>query len=98
MEKQSVLDLFVHFVFQRALDCSDDPDSELINLLKSYHLPVELSKTLPLPDLMEKMKSDKKVHRGKLRFVLMNEIGNAFVKELEDLQEVEKVWRSVGAK
>ena len=78
--------------------CSDDPDSELINLLKSYHLPVELSKTLPLPDLMEKMKSDKKVHRGKLRFVVMNEIGNAFVKELEDLQEVEKVWRSVGAK
>ena len=78
--------------------CSDDPDSELINLLKSYHLPVELSKTLPLPDLMEKMKSDKKVHRGKLRFVVMNEIGSAFVKELEDLQEVEKVWRSVGAK
>ena len=70
--------------------CSDDPDSELINLLKSYHLPVELSKTLPLPDLMEKMKSDKKVHRGKLRFVVMNEIGSAFVKELEDLQEVEK--------
>ena len=43
------------------------------------------------------MKSDKKVIFGNLRFILMREIGDAFVKENVDLFDVYEVWKSVGA-
>ena len=43
------------------------------------------------------MHSDKKVSLGKLRFVLMRDIGDAIQKEVESTQLVERVLMSVGA-
>ena len=43
------------------------------------------------------MYSDKKVASGKLRFVLMKRVGEAFVTSDVELEKVDKVWRSVGA-
>ena len=77
--------------------CSDDDEKPLIELLRSYELPVALEKNLPLSDLMEVMESDKKVIAGKLRFVLMKEIGSSQVVGEVDRGDVEVVWKSVGA-
>ena len=77
--------------------CSDDDEEPLIELLRSYELPVALEQNLPLSDLMEVMESDKKVIEGKLRFVLMKEIGVSQVVGEVDRRDVEFVWKSVGA-
>jgi len=77
--------------------CRDHDEEILIELLRSYELPVALDKHLPLPDLMNVMESDKKVVAGKLRFVLMQEIGVSQVVGEVDAEEVERVWKSVGA-
>ena len=77
--------------------CSDDDEGPLIELLRSYELPVVLEQNLPLSDLMEVMESDKKVIEGKLRFVLMKEIGVSQVVGEVDRRDVEFVWKSVGA-
>ena len=77
--------------------CSDDDEGPLIELLRSYELPVALEQNLPLSDLMEVMESDKKVIEGKLRFVLMKEIGVSQVVGEVDRRDVEFVWKSVGA-
>lgn len=46
-------------------------------LLKNLELPTQLPQNLSLNTLIEHMKMDKKVKRGKMRFVLLNAIGSA---------------------
>ena len=77
--------------------CMEDPESMLVDILSSYGLPTALKHSLSISTLMEKMRSDKKVSHGKLRFVMMKEIGNAFVEEMSEVYKVEEVWASVGA-
>ena len=77
--------------------CLDQDEEVLLELLRSYELPVSLEKNLPLSDLMKVMASDKKVVAGKLRFVLMQEIGSSQVVGEIDSGQVESVWNSVGA-
>jgi 3-dehydroquinate synthetase len=43
------------------------------------------------------MQSDKKVSGGKLRFVAMRSIGDAFVTSGVEWDDVVEVWQSVGA-
>jgi 3-dehydroquinate synthase len=76
--------------------CQDHDEEVLIELLRSYELPFALEKNLSLADLMNVMGSDKKVVAGKLRFVLMQEIGVSQVVGEVDAAEVERVWKSVG--
>jgi 3-dehydroquinate synthase len=77
--------------------CKQDKESELTDTLSSYNLPVRLKKDLPVSELMSSMHSDKKVFQGKLRFVLMHTVGQAFVQEDIQLRKVEEIWASVGA-
>lgn len=46
-------------------------------LLKNFQLPTELPQSLSLNALIERMKIDKKVKQGKMRFVLLNALGSA---------------------
>ena len=62
-----------------------------INYLPLYRNPLKIDK------LVHAMHSDKKVSLGKLRFVLMRDIGDAIQKEVESTQLVERVLMSVGA-
>ena len=66
------------------------------SLLQSYQLPTRLTSSLKLPDLLNAMQSDKKVSAGKIRFVALSEIGNAFVTSEIAHEDVSKVWKSVG--
>lgn len=77
--------------------CSKFSESELLNLLSSYNLPTGLRIPIKLDDLMHAMHADKKVQRGVLRFVVIEEIGDAYCCDDIDLDSVVQVWASVGA-
>jgi 3-dehydroquinate synthase len=65
-------------------------------LLDASGLPVRLGDNYELPELMEAMRLDKKAKNGKLRFVLLKHIGEAFVSDAvtdEDLKEAADVCR-----
>ena len=86
------------FRLSRALGlCMQDKEEKLLSALASYDLPVQLKNPLPALSLTKSMQLDKKVFQGKLRFVLMESIGQAFVQEGVHLTQVEEVWKSVGA-
>ena len=65
--------------------------------IAAHGLPSKLREGLKLPALMEAMQHDKKVRTGKLRFVILNRIGEAATRSDVDLALVETVWRELGA-
>ena len=77
--------------------CLTDSEEGLEKTLLSFGLPIRLRKPLPTVDLMDRMKSDKKVKHGKLRFVLLKNFGCAFVTDDVQNEKVNAVWQSIGA-
>ncbi len=73
-------------------------EQRLLDALETYELPTRLKEPLAMDRLMDAMRSDKKVDRGNLRFVLLEEIGQAYQGEVSDLDLVEQAWESVGAR
>ena len=51
------------------------------NALKRYGLPIALRSPLPVEVLLDAMRRDKKVRGGKLRFVVMEELGRAVTED-----------------
>lgn len=68
-----------------------------IALLEKNNLPVKLRSPLPLELLMRAMASDKKVRAGKLRFVLMRAVGEAFTTKDVPENAVRDVWEALSA-
>lgn len=66
-----------------------------IALLKENELPVKLRSPLPIEQLMRAMASDKKVRAGKLRFVLMHAIGEAFTTSEVPATLAQDVWEAL---
>ena len=77
--------------------CQKDSEDELMDLLECYDLPTKLNVSLRVDDLIKAMQNDKKVMRGNLRFVLMEEIGKSFVHSSVDPHLVRDVLFSIGA-
>ena len=77
--------------------CDDESEDQLIGLLKKYHLPFELETPLSVESLRNAMMNDKKVQKGNLRFIVMQKIGKALVRDSVDLELVTDVLESVGA-
>ena len=67
------------------------------SLLQSYQLPIQLNPSLAISELMNAMQSDKKVSAGKIRFVTLKSLGDAFVTSDISTDDVVEVWKSVGA-
>ena len=67
-------------------------------VVAAHRLPVRLEPALELPALLTAMQRDKKVRAGKLRFVVLAGIGEAQTKDDVPVEEVEAVWREVGAR
>ena len=78
--------------------CGNDSESQLLTLLKGYNLPTDLKNPLPVEDLLDSMRSDKKVLKGCLRFIIMKEIGRSFIEESVDLKYIKEVLKSIGAR
>ena len=69
----------------------------MANLLERYDLPVRLRNPLKVDGLLAAMGRDKKVRGGKLRFVVMEQLGNAVTKEEVPAELVTDAWLGVGA-
>ncbi len=66
-------------------------------LLGHYDLPIQLRTPLDVSGLLAAMGRDKKVRGGKLRFVVMEELGRAVTREDVPTELVLDAWQSVGA-
>ena len=60
-------------------------------------LPVRLAKPLPSDALLDAMRKDKKVRAGTLRFVVLNRIGEAAMRDGVPEELVSELWREFGA-
>lgn len=60
----------------------------ILDTLKAFHLPVTLpAGTLDMKEVVAATKNDKKMDSGKIKFILLESIGNAYInKELTDEQ------------
>jgi 3-dehydroquinate synthase len=67
----------------------------LINLLKELSLPVVLSDAITTTAVMERVFTDKKFHRGQIRFVLTSKFGSAFVSEKITRADLESAVESL---
>ncbi|MFN9408490.1 MAG: 3-dehydroquinate synthase, partial [Akkermansiaceae bacterium] len=52
-----------------------------LSLLAHFHLPLQLSPSIPTATVMEKLTRDKKFKSGKIRFVTLSDIGKSQVIE-----------------
>lgn len=68
-----------------------------IALCEKNNLPVKLREPLPVEALVATGGNDKKVIAGKLRYVLMKKIGEAFTTSAVPEDAVRDVWLSLGA-
>ncbi len=66
-------------------------------LLERYSLPVALREPLPLAELERVAGHDKKVRAGKLRYVIMDSIGNARTQDGINPDTVRQLWKDAGA-
>ncbi len=60
-------------------------------------LPLQLQAPLPIDDLLTAMTRDKKVRNGKLRLVLLDQIGMARTHEIADFYHLRELWAAFGA-
>jgi 3-dehydroquinate synthase len=63
----------------------------------AHALPVRIEPALPLAALMDAMQRDKKVRAGRLRFVVLESLGEARTHDEVPREAVEAVWREIGA-
>ena len=62
-------------------------------LIQASGLPVRPSERMPLTELLAAMRLDKKAREGKLRFVLLKQIGEAVVSDAVTDEDIEEVLR-----
>ena len=60
---------------------SDSENRVIINALKKFNLPTKLEDSISNEDLLNVMRSDKKFKNGKIRFVVLNKLGEAELSE-----------------
>ena len=63
----------------------------------AHDLPIRLRQPLGLAPLMEAMKHDKKAQAGRVRFVILQRLGQAATQTDIDPEHVSAVWRELGA-
>ncbi len=67
---------------------SAEEQEEILKTLESFHLPVHLPcSDLSIEEIVAATKNDKKMDSGKIKFVLLESVGNAYInRELSDEQ------------
>jgi len=66
-------------------------------LLLANQLPVKLRDPIDTDTLIAAMGRDKKTRSGKIRLVLLNQIGSAFTQEIADSRQLVDLWEEFGA-
>jgi len=67
-------------------------------VLAAHALPIRLREALAWPDLFAAMSRDKKVRAGRIRFVVLTQLGQAVTRDDIDLALVEAAFVAVGAR
>jgi 3-dehydroquinate synthase len=67
----------------------------LVHLLQEFRLPVILQSEIATAAIMSRVFTDKKFHRGQIRFVLTSEFGSAFVSEKITRADLESAVESL---
>ena len=70
------------FLSERHCKLAPDASRKVLGLLDRYHLPLVLAQTIATSTIMEKLARDKKLASGRIRFVLLDEPGNAYVSDV----------------
>ena len=68
------------------------------DILEKFGLPIYLNQALKIKDLMLAMQRDKKNRGGQVRFVTISSLGTTVTTENLDINTIEKLWQTVGAK
>jgi 3-dehydroquinate synthetase len=68
-----------------------EESERVLNLLKTFELPLTLSDEIKTEVVLEKMKRDKKFSGGTINFVLLNKLGSAFVSKDVTWTSIEKI-------
>jgi len=74
-----------------------DDTARVEGTVAAHGLPVRLRSALAVSALVESMQHDKKVRAGRLRFVVLKQLGEAATQSGIDPALVEAVWRELGA-
>lgn len=76
----------------------EDVPARIERVLEAHQLPTRLQVPLPLSQLQAATLRDKKVRAGRLRYVVLQRIGEAITRADVEEALVERVWRTVGAR
>ncbi|MGY8687268.1 MAG: 3-dehydroquinate synthase family protein, partial [Verrucomicrobiales bacterium] len=66
----------------------EDERDQIISLLKKFQLPTHLPDTIPDEPILSYLARDKKFEEGQIRFVLLRQLGDAYVSDAINLQEI----------
>lgn len=64
--------------------------SFIINMLRDYHLPVKLSTSIDIESVLDNITRDKKQESGKLKFILLKDMGQAFIETDVSTEEIKE--------
>lgn len=67
-------------------------------VLRRYQLPTALREPLPLKDLVQASARDKKAYRGRLRYVVVQDVGSAALDDDVPPELIRRLWIEAGAK
>ena len=70
-------------------------DNQIINALKKFDLPTVLDHSISTDNILDIMKSDKKFKNGKIRFVILHQLGRAELTECITEADIKKAIDSL---
>ena len=88
------------FLSERHCKLAPSASRTVLSLLEKYHLPLVLAESIATATILEKLARDKKFAAGKIRFVLLDAPGNAYVSDVvtqADLRDAIEHLRSAPA-
>ncbi len=68
---------------------------QIIGLLQRFHLPTKLPASISDASIIEHMRHDKKFSEGKIRFVLLHGLGEAFVSHDVSMSHIERAIQAM---
>lgn len=73
---------------------TEEEYNEILATMESYHLPVKIQNLDP-KEILQVSKSDKKMERGKIKFILLEQIGRAVMRQDVTDEEMEEAINSI---
>ncbi len=70
------------FLSERHCKLAPSASRTVLDLLQKFHLPLVLAESIATATIMEKLARDKKFASGRIRFVLLDAPGNAYVSDV----------------